>query len=309
MSDAVLPVSSGAITPDSPLGRLMRGAIDVHVHAGPDPFHDRPLDALGLARHAREAGMRAVVLKCHSYGTGPLARMVNQVVPDFRLVGSLVLNVGVGGLNPEVVEIAARTGAKVIWMPTYSSTVDAAMRKKGGGHYPIRVSQYTPAEGISLLDRAGRLVSQVAPILDIIQSYHLVLGTGHISAPEIFAITEAARQREIKVTITHPLNEISGNPLTIAQQRELVGKGAYIEHTFIDCMPWIQGMPPETIVENVRAVGVEHCVLSTDFGQTINPLPPEGFRIMLANMLRLGLSEQELEVLVKVNPARLLDLD
>lgn len=308
-TDSSLPISPKAIAPGSPVDRLMRGAIDFHVHAGPDPFHERPLNALNLAWHAREMGMRATVLKCHSYGTAPLAQVVNQVVPDFLLVGSLVVNEGVGGLNPEVVEIAAKTGAKVIWMPTSSSTTDTRMRNGGGGHYPIRVSQFASDEGIALIGQDGKLVSRIIPILEIMKSYNMVLGTGHISVPEIYAITDEARRMQVKVTITHPLNEISGNLLTIEQQRELVGKGAYIEHTFINCMPWIQGLKPETIVENVRAVGVEHCILSTDFGQTINPLPPEGFRIMLANMLRSGLAEEELEILVKINPARLLSLD
>ena len=35
------------------------------------------------------------------------------------------MNSGAGGLNPEVVEVAAKAGAKVIWMPTYSSVVDS----------------------------------------------------------------------------------------------------------------------------------------------------------------------------------------
>ena len=149
----------------------------------------------------------------------------------------------------------------------------------------------------------------MTPILEIIKDSNLVLGTGHISIPEIYAVTRAARRMDIKVVITHPLCEVAGSALSLAQQQELVNMGAYLEHCLNLCMPLIQGLPPATIVEHVRAVGVEHCILSTDFGQDFNPAPPEGFRMMLGNMLLSGLSVKELETMVKTNPAQLLGLD
>jgi len=283
----------------STIDRLMKGALDFHVHAAPDPFRERRLDALDLAMQAKEAGMKAIVLKCHHYCTAPLAYIVNRVVPDFRLIGSLALNKGAGGLNPEVVEVAARLGAKVIWMPTLSSVVDTERR----------ANKPSSERGISLIEQDDKLISPMAPILEIIRDNNIVLATAHISIPEIYAITTEARRRQIKVTITHPLTEAAGSPLTIEQQKELVNKGAYIEHCFVACMPSLGSLNPAVMVEYIKAVGVEHCILSTDFGQAFNPPPAEGSRMMLGTMLRLGLSEKELEILVKVNPAKLLDLD
>ena len=281
------------------IDQLMRGAIDFHVHADPDPFHERRLNALDLAIQGKEAGMKAIVLKCHHYGTAPLAYIVNQIVPDIRVIGSLVLNREAGGLNPEVVEVAVKTGAKIIWMPTFTSVVDTERR----------ANKDSSERGISIIGQDGKLVPAMAPILDIIKNNNLVLGTGHVSIPEIYAITAEARQRQIKVTITHPLTEAAGSPLTIEQQKELVNKGAYIEHCFVACMPSLGSLNPAVMVEHIKAVGVEHCIMSTDFGQAVNPSPPEGFRMMLANMHQAGLSEKELEILVKINPAKLLDLD
>jgi len=282
----------------SVIDQLMNGAIDFHVHADPDPFYERRLNAYDLAIQAKEVGMKAIVLKCHHYCTAPLADIVNQVVPDIRLIGSLTLNKGAGGLNPEVVEVAARGGAKVIWMPTYSSVVDTERR----------ANKAFSERGISLIEQGGKLVSPMIPILEIIKSNNLVLATGHISIPEIYAVTTEARRRQIKVTITHPLTEGFGSTLTIQQQKELVNQGAYIEHCFVACMPSFGGLDPVVMVKHIKAVGVEHCILSTDFGQAINPSPPSGFRMMLALMHRLGLSKKELEILVKVNPAKLLGL-
>ncbi len=280
--------------------RLMKGAIDFHVHADPDPFQKRRLDALDLARQAKEMGMRAIVFKCHQYGTAPAAYIVNRVVPDFTLVGSLVLNREAGGLNPGAVEVAARTGARVVWMPTTSSITDAGRHSKEG---------QGPDGGISILDRNGKLVPEIAPILEIVKSHKMVVGTGHISVPEIYAIVAEAKRIGIPVTVTHPLITVAGTTLSLKQQQELTGKGAYIEHTFVLCMASMQGLNPLVVTEHIKAVGAEHCILSTDFGQDHNPSPPEGFRMMLATMLKSGLSERELETVTRVNPAKLLGLD
>jgi hypothetical protein len=281
------------MTDTKSLDQLMQGAIDFHVHADPDPYHSRRLDVLDLALQAKEAGMKAVVAKCHHYGTAPLAYLVNKIVPGFTLIGSLTLNSEVGGLNPEVVEVAAKSGAKVIWMPTSSSVVD---RKKRG------------SAGISLVDSGGKLLPSVISILEIIRENNMVLGTGHISIPEIYAITAEAIRRGVKVTITHPLNSHFGCVLTLEQQKELGEMGAYIEQCFVSCMPVLGGMSPKVLVDHIKAVGEEHCILSTDFGQALHPTPPEGFRMMVANMIQFGLSEKEIEILVKVNPSKLLNL-
>jgi hypothetical protein len=282
------------MTDTKSLGQLMQGAIDFHVHADPDPYHSRRLDVLDLALQAKEAGMKAVVAKCHHYGTAPLVYLVNKIVPGFTLIGSLTLNSEVGGLNPEVVEVAAKSGAKVIWMPTSSSVVD---RKKRG------------SAGISLVDSGGKLLPSVISILEIIRENNMVLGTGHISIPEIYSVTAEGIRRGVKVTITHPLNSHFGSVLTLEQQKELGKMGAYIEQCFVSCMPVLGGMSPKVLVDHIKAVGEEHCILSTDFGQALHPTPPEGFRMMVANMIQFGLSEKEIEILVKVNPSNLLGID
>ncbi|MFC1892776.1 DUF6282 family protein [Chloroflexota bacterium] len=291
----------------SVVDQLMKGAVDMHVHAGPDPLRERRLDAIGLAMQASEMGMRAIVIKCQHYGTAPVATIVNQIVTDFLLIGSLVLDGGVGGLNPEAVEVAARGGAKIVWMPTFSSVVDVKRREEPG--YPVVVPKTASQEGTSLIDQQGKLLPRMVSILEIMKSSSMVLATGHISVPEIYTVTTEARRMGIRVIITHPLTKAAGSPLNLDQQRELASKGAYIEHCFNICLPPESMISPAEMVEYIKAVGAEHCILATDFGQNLYPAAPEGFRMMLANMLVAGLSEKELEILVKVNPARILDLD
>jgi hypothetical protein len=289
------------------LDRLMQGAIDFHVHSGPHPFRDLRLDALELARQARDLGMRAIVNKSNFYCTAPVCFIVNKVVPNFSLIGSLVLNSAAGGLDPEAVEVAINTGARVIWLPTESS-VTASRRKTEGPQNPGHIGPSLTRQ-ISIIGSDGRLVPEMEAILALVKAGDIVLGTGHISVAETYAVVERAASLRIKVAVTHPLTPLPGTSLTLEQQKELVDKGAFIEHCFLPCMPPRQRVDPQLMAEHIKAVGPDHCILDTDFGQTVNPASPEGFRMMLAIMLTAGLSENELELLVKTNPSRLLGLD
>src|SRR5512147_652090 len=78
--------------------RLISGSIDMHLHPGPDSFKCR-VDALEAANQAKQAGMKAIVIKNHFYPTAPIAMMVNQLVPDFKVFGSVCLDYQMGGLN------------------------------------------------------------------------------------------------------------------------------------------------------------------------------------------------------------------
>ncbi|MFC1904385.1 DUF6282 family protein [Chloroflexota bacterium] len=277
--------------------KLLQGSIDMHIHHGPDSKSERRVDALQAALQAQEAGMRAIVLKSHDYPTTPLAYTVSQMVQGITIVGSVCLNFEVGGLNPHALEASAKLGAKVVWMPTLSSAND--VRKNG-----------LTGEGITIVDEEGKLLPVMNEILDIIKSYEMVMATGHVSVSEAFTLVDEARRKGLpKIVVTHPLLESVGAYLNLGEQRQMVEMGAFIEHTFYVTMPLSSSRNPMELVEAIRAVGAEHCVLSTDFGQAWNPAPAEGMRMMIATMLKCGLDEREMELLVKINPAKLLDLD
>ena len=276
--------------------RILRGAIDFHLHTSPDPHAQRSVDALTAAIQAKELGMRALVLKSHDYPTAPVAQTVEGMVEGIKVIGSLTLSYGVGGINPKAVEASAKMGARVIWMPTFGSVPDRKRRKLEGG--------------IFILDEEGKILAQVREILTLIKEYNLVLCTGHISKQEICALAEEAFAMGIrKLVITHPLTDIVGEPLSLVIQKELADRGAFIEHCLCHTMPLYGRLDPGKIVEAIRYVGVERCILSTDLGQINNPSPADGMRMMVATMLSCGLSEAELEILVKRNPAILLNLE
>ena len=275
---------------------ILRGSIDMHIHASPDVRVERRLDALQAALDARGAGMRAIVLKSHDYPTAAMANIIQRVVPEVAVFGSIALDHEVGGLNPHAVEVSAKLGGKVVWMPTLGSAND--MKKKG-----------LDTPGVSVIDEDGKLLPVIYDIYATIKKYRMILATGHVSVAESFALVEAAHEYGLeKIVITHPLLEKVGAHLNLDQQKKMADMGAFLEHCFADTMP-LDRLDPMEIVEAVRFVGAERCIISTDLGQYFNPAPAEGMRMAIATMLQWGLSEKEVELLVKTNPAKLLDLD
>ena len=275
---------------------IMKGSIDMHLHHGPDPRVERRADALQVARQAEEAGMRAIVLKSHEYPTAPVAYIINQIVSNISIFGSICLDHEVGGLNIHALEASAKLGAKVVWMPTFTSANDRKLIGKSN-------------DGISILTSSGELLPVVDDILDIIKSYQMVLATGHLSESEVFVLVERAVQKGVtRIVITHPLWPRGGARLGLNEQQRLANKGTFIEHCFGNTMPFPDRLDPMKIVEAVKYVGPEHCIITTDLGQAHNPTPAEGMRMAIATLLKCGLSKEDLEMMVKTNPAKLLGL-
>ena len=280
---------------------VLRGSYDLHVHAGPDPHQDRRGDALETARWAQEAEMGGFVLKSHEYSTAPLARTVSRVYPGLDVVGSIVLNREVGGLNAYAVEAAALLGARVVWMPTFSADFFFPRLRR----HPHVSSQYkdrlTATPGIRLTDDNDKLLPEVAEVLDVVLAEDMVLASGHASPAETLTLFREAKTRGIgRMIATHP-HALA----TMDEQREMVSLGALIEQTFISCMP-AGGRSSGALVAAVRDLGFEHCVVSTDFGQRANPPPAEGMRMAIATLLEEGLTPFEASVLTKENPRQLV---
>jgi hypothetical protein len=284
------------------LDELLSGSIDMHMHPGPTGGPCR-LDALEAAEQAKQAGMRGIVLKSHSYTAAAVAIIVNKLVPDIHVFGSVCLDYEIGGLNFHAVENAAYLGAKVVWMPTFSSVNSInSMRALG---LPLK------GEGISLIDDAGKLVPEMEPILELIKKHDMILATGHISPQEAFILLNEAQRIGIKkYIVTHPTDkEFSEKHFSIDELQRLAKIGAFIEFTLVGMLPNEFCHDPAQIARTIKTIGAEHCIISTDLGQPQNPLPVEGMRLLMATLLHQGISPLEVELMAKKNPANLLDLE
>lgn len=98
----------------------LRGAIDVHCHTAPDALA-RSVDDVALARQAKAAGMRAIVLKNHYTATADRAWLAMRAEPGIEVFGGIALNRAVGGINAEAVlrmaQMEGRRG-RMVWLPT-----------------------------------------------------------------------------------------------------------------------------------------------------------------------------------------------
>lgn len=190
----------------------------------------------------------------------------------------------------------------MVWMPTLSA---ANSRSKAAALLGIKLK----GQGIALLE-GDKLVREVTDIIHIIKDYDMILATGHLSPKEVFALVKAAKRIGLsKVIVTHALDRAAvEKSLELEAQQQLAGEGAFIEHCFFTLMPTGGKLNPNQMVEATRSVGAEHCIMSTDFGQIYHPPAPEGMRMFICTMLKCGLTQAEIELMVKVNPGRLLGL-
>lgn len=291
-------------------GPRIENAIDMHCHFGPDAIKGAELGggghsvtALEAAREALETGHRGLVLKSHSFASPQLAANLADEVPGLALFGGVCTDQPSGGLNVEGVATALALGARVVWLPTVHSHQEFLSGKSE--------TMGLVGEGIRVVGEDGKPVAAVRAIFDLCQQYDAVLATGHITREEHHVIVKTFA-REGKVLVTHAGENLAGPHLTPEEARDLAEMGAYIELTAQCCDPVFGHEPktPEQMVEQLRHIGCERCVLSTDYGwTTVVPHPAPGFVSFLERLWQHGLGEDDLITMAARNPARLLGLD
>lgn len=287
---------------------LLRGAIDVHIHAAPD-IVPRLLNDFELAEAARAAGMAAIVLKSHHMLTADRAQIAQGAFPELKVFGGLALNLpACGGLNPEAVKVAIRMRAKVIWLPTLSAANHIEKtRTRVTGNLGVMSQGFKP-QPVCVVGDNGAIVPELAEILELIAAADIILATGHLSVAEIKTVVAAALAAGVrKVLVNHPELWLVG--MGIEDQRELAAVGAMMEVCVRSVTaPGHAELSPKVLAERIRAVGAEHVVMATDYGQVDSPPAPEGARWYIEQMLECGIPANDVERMTKVNPARLLGL-
>jgi len=285
----------------------IRGGYDLQVHVAPDVI-GRRIDDIDLAKEFLAHGLRGFVLKSHYIQTGERAKVVSKAVPGISAFGAVTLNHAVGGLNPVAVEIAGRSGCKIVWMPTVDAENETAgLPSSGHKKLPFwaEIQRELAVMGISpprmtVLDHEGRVSREARTCMELIGRHDMILATGHLGRREILALVKTAREMGLKkVLVTHA--EFPSQNLTWEEQVELAGLGAKIEHCFTTMhtgkAPW------DTVLESIRRVGPERCILSTDLGQPINPPVAEGFAMFAQKLLDGGFSTAEIRAMAVTNPA------
>jgi hypothetical protein len=283
----------------------IRGAYDLHIHSKPCLF-ERIGDDIDLGRHATEAGLSGILLKSHFESTVGRAAIAHKAVQGTRIFGALVLNHFAGGLNPVAVECAVKLGAKEIWMPTVDSAAHGKVFGHVGGFGYQESGTKVPREGITVLAN-DQLKEEVKIILEVARDAQVMLGTGHLGKTEIYSLARFARELQFdRLMVTHPF--FNPPDLTIDELVELVSLGAKIEFCGGNLYPIPRPVPIEKYRDAVKAVGAQAIILTSDAGQHRKSLPAEVLRLFAQCLLEKGISQGEIDRMVKENPAHLLGI-
>ena len=332
MSDAFLPEGRSLEKTEE----LLKGAIDIHVHAGPHIFSSpRRVDPFQAATEARDAGMQAIVYMDVFEMSNGTAWLVNRTVPDFKTYGGIILNTVYGGMNPRAVKTALYygEGAKYVSFGAHSTYYQAARegRLVDGVFTPLSdiypVFKKELETCISIPE--GAPGEDLDEILRLIASHpHVYMVTGHTSVAEGLRLVDLAEEYGIKKTV---VSSAVVKEASMDQLKYMADKGAFIEYTLAafthttsipkthyyverEYASIDEGMSGEVsggvklVAEQINMVGADHCIICTDFGVYTLPTPVEGFREFIACLMDLGLSAEDITKLVKTNPETVLGL-
>lgn len=289
---------------------LLQGSYDLHIHSAPDLMPRRSND-LEFARRAAASGMAGILIKSHFTSTADRTALVGEIVPDVQVYGALCLNHSSGGINPIAVEIAGRSGARLVWFPTVDARNELEhMDRYKGISTPLwyAIAQELREKGMArpliyLLDEAGKLLPEVYQVLEVIARYDMVLATGHIGIEEIVALVKAAKEAGVRrIVLTHP--DLPSIKMPFDLQADLAKQGVLMERTYMINFSGKAAL--EYTFAATRAAGVAGCFLSTDFGQPKSPWPDEGFGEFIQHFLDAGFTCDEIRTMVRDNPAELV---
>ncbi len=276
---------------------LLKGAYDLHMHPSPSPFN-RKMDDFELLKSAGRAGMAGIMLKSHYESTAARADLVNEHSASCtKAYGGIVLNWPVGGLNPLAVKNALVRNCRIVWMPTR----DAA-NSLLSGNMP---GDFFDRKGITVLDEAGHVRSEVKEILEIAKKHNAAVATGHISPEESIAVCREGIARNCRMVLTHP--EFSRTKICGEIQKELADQGVYIEKCWYNIAEG--NCTAEEMAANIRMVGPEHCFLCTDRGQHNREMPVEGMIQFLNVLHEQGFTEEELYLMTHTVSEKVLGID
>ncbi len=294
------------------------GAIDIHEHLGPAPRYTNQrmsIDVFDEAKLAKRRGMRGFVFKDHmDAGSATAAYLVRtHVEPTLEVFGRMPLNSTVGGINiaavDEFTQIQGGWG-RIVEMPTMDGPCPCGPDKvrdlppgsegnlmeynrRWAFLLPPGAPKYVAiSQNHELLPEVKRVIGLMAKMTTVDSSGRLVLGTGHSTGEEDLLLAREGRKAGLQVTCPHCIGDL--NP---AQMDEYVKLGAFMEmrHNSLNA-------------DVVKRIGPEHIIASTDCGFMNNPFPPDCLAIMAQKLRKGGITEPEIDLMFKDNPAKLLGL-
>jgi hypothetical protein len=293
-----------------PFSHLLRGAVDSHVHCAPH-INPRTATVFDAVRDAAAAGLAGLGIMDVFANTSGLAALAMRELGDLgvEVFGGIILEPYVGGIDPRVVENALAmgygpgTGARFVSLPCHHTRF-VALSERRSADYAAACFHLPPGTAVP---------DSLKQILDLVVAAGAIFNTGHVSGAEAVRLVEEARSRGVTKMLC-PASYFS-----LDEAKAAAASGAFIEFSFfvlshatavgqtmIDAER--HRFPPvtlESVVEKIRAVGPEHCVLSSDSGSYALPPPVEAFRELIVMVQSAGFDDDAIRRMTATNPAAL----
>lgn len=295
---------------------LLNDMIDCHLHHKPDVM-PRKQWASELMEDGRKWGMGGFVLKSHHANTAGVARQLRELFPKSpEPIGAVCLNAAVGGLNPLAVRMAGQFGARMAWLPTVSAANHLEMESRSPTLVGLRNDSNT--EPLTILDADGAVLPVMGSILEEAMGKNMGIATGHLAPRETLALVEYAYAGGFpmdRLLITHPDSPVTR--FTLEEQKHIASRGARLERVLMLMLSFRDIASPDALLEGyefnnkesalmphdlglqgmldqIREVGIESSLLSTDIGQAGNPDAIPSIERGLEIMAELGYQESEI---------------
>lgn len=284
---------------------ILKGILDIHVHAGPS-VANRAVDAADMLKEAIVAGYRGFLVKDHYFPSCMGVKMVQEHcdAQNVEIYSSMALNNSIGLFNPLAVDAAINMGAKIIYFPTVSSKNHIDHHK---GNFVGAGKMSVPEVPVVYVDENGKMDDQAIEVLKLLAKKDVVLGTGHGTAWEIDHLVEKSKELGVKrILVNHPQFHIGA---TYEQMTKWANMGAFIE---LNVCVFTSGsklgtLEDQVIADMLKAVPLNRMILDSDMGQNGNGSPVEGmYRFIRVLMDKFSLSEDDIDLIAKKNPATLL---
>jgi hypothetical protein len=287
---------------------ILKGIIDIHVHAGPS-VANREVDAADMLKEAQEAGYAGFLVKDHYFPSMLGTKMVEKHLGDgtCKVYGSMVLNNSIGLFNLKALDTARQMDTKIVYFPTVSTKKHIDDHKKaafiGAGKASISENP------VVYVDEQGNLDPPAIEVLKYMAEHDMVLGTGHGNIWEVEHLIDKATELGVKrILVNHPHYNVNASYEQMAKWAKL---GALIELNVCVFKGGSKIGTVEDIVakEMIDACGVENIILDSDLGQKGNGSPVEGmYNFIKLLEYKFGITEEQINIMAKKNPAKLLNL-
>ncbi len=290
--------------------KVLKQAVDLHVHIGPEII-PRKFNLQELLDYEK-GKLKGVGVKNHFFPIISTSGAKAKKLPI--VINSVVLNRYIGGFNSKIIYALAEISDRpiIVWFPTLHAEKFLKIQKneipqewiKPECKDKIKLRPVNKIKPLSVFNSKGSLSEDVKKVLIAIKKCDAILATGHISWQESKALVKFAVGKIgiKKIIITHPIYQKIDMPVDV--QQEMAEMGAFIEQCY--SMYSIDKITIAKIASQIKKIGAENCILSSDVGQAFSKSPSESLGDFTVLLEKEGITEQEIKIMLIDNPNKLI---